>query len=286
MQTTSKSQYPHAFVILSEFFRLRSKRQTESKDHALYESMLRKLKCTFICCLIFVATAAYSQQVASRDLTTFTPAPASLPQNPAATAQEKNCPTGIMATIADGVIIPEKKENLKLTLVDVIPSPIQVAGDITATVRLENKGNSVVQMPWTMDEQRISDLPQEEKDKGYEFASISLELGTGSKRNLTSVLEAEAQLFAHPDEPWSHLEVAPDHWVEVKFKGSVQCKHKDLCNVLQNDDAGLLIASWNQWLFTTTYKDCEKTNGNYKEREVKSNPHRVKVIKLAATTSN
>ena len=286
MQTTSQSQYPHAFVILSEFFRLRSKSQSESKDLALHESVLVKLKCTFICCLIFFATAAFSQQVASRDLTTFTRAPASVPQNPAAAAQEKNCPSGIIATIADGVIIPEKKENLKLTLVGVIPSPIQVAGDITATIRLENKGNSVVQVPWTKDEERIRDLPQEEKDKGYEFASISLELRTGSNRNLTSVLKAEAQLFAHPDEPWSHLEIAPGHWVEIKFKGSVQCKRKDFCNLLQKDDAGLLIASWDQWLFTTTYKDCEKTDGNYKERELKSNPQRVKVIKLAATTSN
>jgi len=42
---------------------------------------------------------------------------------------------------------------------------------------------------------------------------------------------------------------------------------------------------WDQWLFTTTYKDCE-TDGKYKEQELKSKPRRVRVINLGATSTN
>ncbi len=91
------------------------------------------------------------------------------------------------------------------------------------------------------------------------------------------MLKTDAQLFAHPAQPRTYLNLEPGQWVQIRFSERVcnaNTKYKDLCNGFNKDDAALLTAS-----FTTTYKDCE-TDGKYKEQELKSKPRRVRVINL------
>ena len=179
-------------------------------------------------------------------------------------------------------LVSQGREKLTLELVSA-SDVIEIGGEITATVRITNNGEKPVNLPWAIDERVIRGLSQKRQDEGYEFASLSLELGARNSRDSLSTLKAEARLFAHGDLPESILALNPGQWADLMFKGPVSCKYKDLCGAFQTDDAAKLVASWNQWLFTVTYKDCEKTNRNYKARELEFRPRTVMASAAGST---
>jgi len=230
--------------------------------------------------VLFASQCVTAQLVASKDLTDT----ASVPAEPATSLE---LPSGISTPdqlegqdcffgVADGVIVRDVPENLRLEIVDVDPRLVYDGTVMMITVRVKNIGDLPVLLPWQTNQVQPDSDPKS-GDTSYESATIHLTFGTLEDRKHYTYLKGEATLAAAPSNRAQHLELTSGQWADVKFKAVIECASKETwaCKKFHADEHAQLTAHWWEWLFTREKRGCGGTRGAAKSRTLESSPFEV-----------
>jgi hypothetical protein len=122
------------------------------------------------------------------------------------------------------VTVSEASENLELEIVSVEPRPIYTGRDLTILLRMSNKGDAYVLLPWqeTMVETQSFDKSDSPR-KSVEYVSIEVSLGTHQQK---VTLEGGVSLQARPSQDGHWLNLKPGEWAEIKFRAFLAPDHE------------------------------------------------------------
>ncbi|MFZ0774616.1 MAG: hypothetical protein WCA49_12240 [Candidatus Sulfotelmatobacter sp.] len=177
-----------------------------------------------------------------------------------------------------------RKEDLRLSVVELTPSGLQSGANFEAVIRLTNNGGSSVRVPWEVDGEKVVRTSSDGKEEGYEVVDLILALGAGRHRTAPVSLKAAGALFADPELAAGGIELPPGQWVDVKIKGKAECANTgSLCDNIVADDEGELVARWYERVSAHRINGCDEDHGNFVRRELESKPLRVAVRPPTAT---
>lgn len=109
------------------------------------------------------------------------------------------------------------RTSLDITLLSLDKSRYVMGDDLEFVVKITNKGNEPVLLPWDPHE---ADFEEKASGDGYRYVNVSvlLELSDGREKELM----AGWDLLGSPDVAGSLLELQPGNWVQVRAKSKLE----------------------------------------------------------------
>jgi hypothetical protein len=174
------------------------------------------------------------------------------------------------ASHSDGVTTRIEPETLEVEVVSVEPRPIYEGRELTIILRISNKGDTHMELPWheTMVETQSPDESDSPR-KSVNYVSIQAAVKTHGKKFL---LKGEVSLQARPLHPQYWITLRPGEWAEIKFLASlVPDPH------VRPDPRATVLASWSESTFAEIRGECSIDTEYYAGGGLRSRPFPVVV---------
>jgi hypothetical protein len=235
-----------------------------------------------IAAILFLSYSGFAQMVATKDLTNSIPKDTSTEHVPAASSYMRqntenftNCGVGIR----NGEIVKDVPEKLQLEIVNVEPNLVYDGTTIFVTVRLKNRGDRVILVPWDTPPVKPEIDPKTGFER-WEVATIGLKMTKREDDQKYRILKAEANLAATPSNRAQHLALRSGEWVEIKFKATIECFSTEswVCQTLPPGGHTEIQARWSEELSTREVDGCDKWSGHYASAAAESLPFEVVYI--------
>jgi hypothetical protein len=156
------------------------------------------------------------------------------------------------ASHTDGVTGRIKLQKLELEIISAEPHLISEGRELTLVVRITNKGESAVDLPWM--ETIVETQSPDESDsprKSVDYVSIETALKTHEKK---FELNGGVSLQARLSQPQHWITVKPREWAEIKFRASLHPRPNEVA--VPSDPAAVLSASWSESTFAEARAEC------------------------------
>ncbi len=245
----------------------------------------------FLCA--FVSISCFAQQIGTRDVTENWRAP----EDHLSPPPPDRCPE-VKSTISGGAVagaqnVPNHAaagEALNLAISSLSPPELHPGEEFIATVQLKNVGSTNVLVPWQTDGEQVtrmsSDADGESSEEKYEVADVNFRVVAGKKGGLPIYLQSAGALFAHPDNRASYIEIPPQHWVTIRFKGAVTCGLPACSTEVKPDEHAIFTATWYQRILTHTIQSCNENHSSLVVRQLDSAPLPVAIRRADSSSAN
>jgi hypothetical protein len=215
---------------------------------------------------------SHAQLVTSRDLTSGV----KFPSEHIAAPDPASCPKPDATMTNGSKAEPASPHGLELVILSVSPRVLSIGKNFVTTLRLKNIGTEPVLVPALMDGDRALHANPENNQEEYEVADITLALKTGAG-SVPVFLSSSGALFADPQDPASHISLAPGAWMEIKTPASVTCGMQHCVGGVDPDPHAALTAWWYQRTLGHTVKGCSENHSSTTIAEVYSAPFTIAV---------
>lgn len=191
-------------------------------------------------------------------------------------APENNAPQNAIPKAHSG------NPALSLTISDIAPRQLHPGEDFTATVRIKNVSGAGIRIPWQPDGEQVTRESSDGSEEKYEVADVNFRIVSGSQGKLPVYLESYGALFAHPQNRESYKEIQPGHWVNIRFKGTVNCGLPECSVEIQPDEHATLTAIWYQRVLVHSIRACNEKHSSVLVRQLDSDPFPVVIQRREA----
>jgi len=235
----------------------------------------------FLCIafILFPRCSSVAQIVATKDLVNLSPKDTSVKHVPSPPPDNgrnaDNCAEAVVG-IRDGEIVKAIPEKLQLEIVNVEPNVFYDGTAILVTVRLKNRGDQAILVPWDIPPVQ-HDVDPKTGNESWEVAIIGLKMNSMEDPQKFRILKTEATLAASPSNPAQHLALRPGEWAEIKFKANIECFSPEswACETLPSGGHTQIQARWSEELSTHGVNGCEQWSGHYASTAAESPPFEI-----------
>jgi hypothetical protein len=179
------------------------------------------------------------------------------------------------ASHSDGITTRIEPETLKLEIVSVEPRPIYEGRELTLVLRILNKGDTHIELPWH--EAMVETQSPDESDsprKSVNYVSIEATVKTHGKQIL---LKGGVNLQARPLHPQHWITLKPGEWAEIKFLASLVPDPNE--TPVRPDPRATVWASWSESTFAESRGECSVDSEYYAGGGLRSKPFAVELAK-------